>query len=135
MRTTSPTRRVAAGLFVIASLACGTAKSTPVPPAASSVATAAVVTSATAASAIASAPLPPPSTLASAPAAGSVDAGAAPAPEPITCKTEDDCWVAEDRTPMRRPKALRGKRPKPCHGAEHTPKCEAGVCAVTTWKC
>ncbi len=138
MRTPSPPRRVAvAGLFVAAALACGTPKSTPVPPAASSVAPAPVATSAgtAAASAIASAPVPPPSTIASGPATGSVDAGAAPAPEPITCKTEDDCWVDEHYAPMRRPKALRGKRPKPCHGTEHTPKCEGGVCAVTAWKC
>jgi hypothetical protein len=115
---------------IAAALACGAPKTSPAPPISSSTPTAST----------ASSPIPPPTGAPSASpvataAATASSAVEAPPPEPITCKTEDDCWVAEDRTPMRRPKALRGKRPKPCHGTEHTPKCEAGACAVTTWKC
>ncbi|NOU27544.1 MAG: hypothetical protein HOO96_06505 [Polyangiaceae bacterium] len=130
MRTT----HFVAAAGVAAALACGTAKTSKAPP----------VTSSTPTASVADAPIPAPTgtrsaTLSASPVAtASATASSAvepPPPEPITCKTEDDCWVDEHHAPVRRPKALRGKRPKACHGTEHTPTCEGGVCAVTAWKC
>lgn len=132
MRVPSLPRPLAA-FGILAALACGAPKTSPAPPVSSSSPTAST----------ASSPTPTPTGAPSAaPSANPVATAAAvpsavepPAPEPITCKTEDDCWVDEHHAPMRRPKALRGKRPKACHGTEHTPKCAGGVCAVTAWKC
>lgn len=118
----------------IAALACGAPKSSPTPPVASTGSATATVAPPTA-SAPAASTATTSMAAASAPTVSAPATVVPPAPEPITCKTEDDCWVDEHYAPMRRPKALRGKRPKPCHGTEHTPKCEGGVCAVTAWKC
>ncbi len=120
MRTPSPAHLFAAA-GIAAALACGRPKTTPAlaAPRGEPTVAVAVASAASAAAAPASAP----------------DAGPGPDPEPITCKTEDDCWVDAHNAPARRPKALRGKRPKACHGTEHTPTCREGVCAVTAWKC
>jgi hypothetical protein len=53
---------------------------------------------------------------------------------PIACKTDDDCWL-DDRTPIARPAAKRGKRLRPCKDAEAVPRCKASVCVAEAYKC
>jgi len=56
-------------------------------------------------------------------------------PPPVACKTDDDCWV-EGGKPVVRPKALRGKKFKPCQDGERAPVCgDAGVCVLRGYKC
>lgn len=62
-------------------------------------------------------------------------ASAAPAPPPVDCRTDDDCWLDKDDNIVRRPAKLRGRKVRPCKDSEHTPACEKGVCGVKVWKC
>jgi len=57
-----------------------------------------------------------------------------PALAPIACKTDNDCWL-DDRTPIARPAAKRGKQLKPCKDAEVVPRCKANVCVAEAYKC
>lgn len=53
---------------------------------------------------------------------------------PVSCKTDDDCWV-DGKTPIARPPQHRGKKLRPCKDAEKIPVCADGVCAVRAYKC
>jgi len=62
--------------------------------------------------------------------------GAAASPEPIACKTDDDCWMDDAHKPIARPKNLRGRKITPCKGgSEHAPSCKEGACIVRAFKC
>lgn len=53
----------------------------------------------------------------------------------VPCKTTDDCW-SEGATPIARPKALRGRKYRPCVDGEHQPMCTpSGVCATLAFGC
>jgi hypothetical protein len=56
------------------------------------------------------------------------------APPPVTCKSDDDCWM-DGRTPIARPKSERGKKVRPCKDAEAVPRCKDDVCIVVAYKC
>ncbi len=56
-------------------------------------------------------------------------------PAPVACKTDNDCWLDADRTPIARPRAQRGKRLTPCKDAEVVPRCKASVCVADAYKC
>ena len=65
-----------------------------------------------------------------------VETSSAPTPEPIACKTDDDCWLDDKNKPIKRPANLRGKKLEPCKGGhEQTPACKENVCVVRAWKC
>lgn len=53
----------------------------------------------------------------------------------VACKTDDDCWLDDQRMPIARPAKLRGKRIRPCTDSEHAPACREGVCMVRHFKC
>lgn len=58
-----------------------------------------------------------------------------PPPAPVACKSDNDCWLDAARTPIARPRALRGKRLAPCKDAEVVPRCKANVCVADAYKC
>lgn len=58
-----------------------------------------------------------------------------PPPAPIACRTDDDCWIDDAFRPIARPKALRGKKIRPCKDGGHVPACKDGTCNVRVYKC
>ena len=55
-------------------------------------------------------------------------------PEPVSCTTDDDCWL-DGNKPIARPATLKGKKVRPCKDAERVPVCKEKVCAVKGYKC
>ncbi|HSO41204.1 MAG TPA: hypothetical protein VLT33_52115, partial [Labilithrix sp.] len=58
-----------------------------------------------------------------------------PAPPPVACKTNDDCWFDDAKKPIARPAKLRGRKILPCKNGEHVPSCDDGACIVRAYKC
>jgi hypothetical protein len=58
-----------------------------------------------------------------------------PNPPPVACKTDDDCWIDDQRNPIARPRKLRGKKPRACKDSESIPACDQSVCVVRAYKC
>ncbi len=54
----------------------------------------------------------------------------------VPCKTDDDCWADGIRA-IPRPKALRGKKFRPCVDGEHQPLCSPGrgTCMTMSFGC
>jgi uncharacterized protein len=53
------------------------------------------------------------------------------APDPVSCKTDADCWLDEQNRPMRRPENRRGATRVPREGRS-VPECRGGVCRAST---
>jgi hypothetical protein len=56
------------------------------------------------------------------------------APGPVSCTTDDDCWL-DGKTPIARPASMKGKKVRPCKDAERVPVCKEKVCAAEAYKC
>jgi hypothetical protein len=88
------------------------------------------------------APAPAPPVTAVAPPVDAAEPADAPAlasepdaaPPSVACQSDDDCWL-DGTKPIARPRALRGKRLRPCKDSERVPICKAGACAVEGYKC
>ena len=52
-------------------------------------------------------------------------------PEPVSCKTDADCWLDEENRPMRRPENRRGVKRAPREGRS-LPECRGGVCRASS---
>jgi hypothetical protein len=91
--------------------ACGTSGSKPLPPS----------------------PTPPPSPPAD--ARTTDDDGIAP--DPVSCRSVDDCWAEEMPVPhaIARPPALEGRTFRGCVDGEHVPRCVEGRCTLQALKC
>jgi hypothetical protein len=57
--------------------------------------------------------------------------------EPIECESVEQCWVSDSSPyhPIPRPKALRGKKFRPCKDGEVAPLCTNGRCTVAAYSC
>ena len=57
--------------------------------------------------------------------------------DPIACKSVDDCWVdpAPYAHPIKRPRAKKGKRFRPCKDGEVAPACSDGRCNLIAYGC
>lgn len=57
--------------------------------------------------------------------------------DPIACTSVDDCWVdpAPFSHPIKRPRAKKGKRFRPCKDGEVAPACQDGRCTLLAYGC
>lgn len=57
--------------------------------------------------------------------------------DPVSCRSDDDCWVDESPVPhvIRRPRRLRGREFRGCKDGERVPACEQGQCTLHALTC
>ena len=57
--------------------------------------------------------------------------------DPVSCTTDDDCWVADEPVThaIARPRRLQGRKFRGCVDGERVPACVEGQCTLHALKC